>query len=87
MKLPTPLLAVRLIAGLTGLCLAAACQSQPTTLVVEAVAPADPVEPVAVATELDVTEAEGLVTNQWGGVVPEAKPTTPIDNGALGEVE
>lgn len=87
MKLPTPLLAVRLIAGLTVLCLAAACQSQPTTLVVEAVAPADPVEPVAVATELDMTEAEGPVTNQWGGVVPEAKPTTPIDNGALGEVE
>ena len=44
-------------------------------------------EPVAVATELDMTEAEGPVTNQWGGVVPEAKPTTPIDNGALGEVE
>jgi len=87
MKLPTPLLAVRLIAGLTGLCLAAACQSQPATLVVEAVAPAEPVEPVAVATELDTTEAEGPVTNQWGGVVPEAKPTTPIDNGALGEVE
>ena len=81
MKLPKPISAARWIAGITALCLAAACQSQPTTLVVEAVAP------VAVATELDTTEPDGPITNQWGGVIPDAKPTTPIDNGALGEIE
>ena len=81
MKLPKPISAARWIAGITALCLAAACQSQPTTLVVETV------EPVAVATELDTTEPDGPITNQWGGVIPDAKPTTPIDNGALGEIE
>ena len=74
-------------AGLVAMCLAAACQSQPETLVVEAVAPAEPVEPVTVATALDTAEPEGPVVNQWGGIVPDAKPTTPIDNGALGEIE
>jgi hypothetical protein len=87
MKLPKPLSAVRSFVGFTGLCLIAACQSQPAMLVVEAVAPAETIEPVAVAIELDTTEPEGPVTNQWGGVVPEAKPTTPVENGALGEIE
>ena len=77
----------RWAAGLAALCLAAACQSQPETLVVEAVAQAEPVAPVAVATALDTSEPEGPVMNQWGCSVPDAKPTTPIDNGALGEIE
>ncbi|WP_290483080.1 hypothetical protein, partial [Hyphomonas sp. UBA3601] len=87
MKSPKPVSAARWIAGITALCLGAACQSQPTALVVEAVAPVETVEPVAVATELDTTEPDGPITNQWGGVIPDAKPTTPIDNGALGEIE
>ena len=88
MPLTKSMNAARWVAGLTGLCLAAACQSQPATLVVESVAvPAEPATPVAVATALDTTEPEGPVTNQWGGIVPEARPTTPIDNGALGEID
>lgn len=87
MIFPTPLTAVRWIAGLTAVCLTAACQTQPTTLVVEAIAPVETVEPVTVAIALDTSPPDGPVTNQWGGVVPEAKPTTPIDNGALGEIE
>ena len=88
MKSPKPIFAVRWIAGITALCLFAACQSPaPQTLVVEAVSPAQPVEPVAVATQLDTAEPEGPVVNQWGGIVPDAKPTTPVENGALGEIE
>ncbi|WP_291078887.1 hypothetical protein [Hyphomonas sp.] len=80
--------AARLAAGFAALCLFAACQSPaPQTLVVEAVSPAQPVEPVAVATQLDTAEPEGPVVNQWGGIVPDAKPTTPVENGALGEIE
>jgi len=33
-----------------------------------------------------VVEEEGPQVNQWGGIVPEAKPTTPVDDGGLGEI-
>lgn len=41
-------------------------------------------EPIAVVA--DVVEEEGPRVNQWGGIVPDAKPTKPVDNDALEEV-
>ncbi len=41
-------------------------------------------EPIAVAA---VVEPEpGPPVNQWGGIVPDAKPITPVDDGALAEI-
>lgn len=40
--------------------------------------------PVVVAAV--VVEEDGPQVNQWGGIVPDAKPTTPVDDGGLGEI-
>jgi len=29
---------------------------------------------------------DGPKVNQWGGIVPDALPTTPVDDGGLGEI-
>jgi hypothetical protein len=41
-------------------------------------------EPVAVAAVVE--PEDGPQVNQWGGIVPDAKPVTPVDDGALGEI-
>ena len=41
-------------------------------------------EPVAVAA--DVVPEDGPKKNQWGGIIPDAKPVTPVDDGGLGEI-
>ena len=41
-------------------------------------------EPVAVVAAVE--PEDGPQVNQWGGIVPEAKPVTPVDDGALGEI-
>ncbi|MCA8900176.1 MAG: hypothetical protein KDA53_02895 [Hyphomonas sp.] len=41
-------------------------------------------QPIAVVA--DVVPEDGPQVNQWGGIVPEAKPTTPVDDGGLGEI-
>ncbi len=33
-----------------------------------------------------VEPEEGPQVNQWGGIIPDAKPVTPVDDGALGEI-
>lgn len=81
------LTAVRLAAGLTGLCLIAACQSEPAVTTYSVTPQKQAYEPVAVASNLDLTQPEEPVTNQWGGVIPEAKPTTSVDDGGLGEIK
>ena len=78
--------AARLLAGLTSTCLIAACQSG--TVSYKVASHEEAAIPVAVAVTPDATEKEdGMSLNQWGGTVPEARPTTPVDNGALGEIE
>ena len=71
------------LAGLGLLAALGACASSEAAF--EVTAPtADTREPVAVVA--DVEPEEGPRVNQWGGVVPDAKPVTPVDNDALGEV-
>ena len=41
-------------------------------------------EPVAVIAE--VVPEDGPAVNQWGGIIPDALPTTPVDDGGLGEI-
>ena len=41
-------------------------------------------EPLAVAAVVE--PEEGPQVNQWGGIVPDAKPVTPVENGALAEI-
>tara|TARA_R100000365_G_C2736272_1_gene65560 strand:+ start:1128 stop:1361 length:234 start_codon:yes stop_codon:yes gene_type:complete len=73
-------------AGLSGLCLIAACQSEPAITTYTATPQVQAYEPVAVASNLDLTQPDEPATNQWGGVIPEAKPTTSVDDGGLGEI-
>jgi len=80
------LTAARLTAGLTALCLMAACQTQAEP-VYEVVPHKAADVPVSVVVALETTEPDGPVTNQWGGITPEAKPTKPVENGSLGEIE
>ncbi len=42
--------------------------------------------PVSVAAQLVARQTTGTQYNQWGGIVPEAKPTVPVDDGGLGEI-
>ncbi len=87
MRKASPMTAARLAAGLTGLCLIAACQSGPAETVYTVTAHPEASQPVAVASSLDLTQPDEPVTNQWGGVIPEARPTTDVDDGGLGEIE
>lgn len=55
-----------------------------TTYTLLAAAPDTP--PVSVAAPLVARQTTGTQYNQWGGIVPEAKPTVPVDDGGLGEI-
>lgn len=77
--------ALRALASLTGLGLLAACAgTAPASYSVTS--PPEALQPEAVPAPLTASEPDGEVMNQWGGVVPDAKPTTPVDDGALGEI-
>ena len=41
-------------------------------------------EPVAVVAA--VVPEDGPKVNQWGGVIPDAIPTTPVEDGGLDEI-
>lgn len=72
--------------SLAGLCLLAAlgaCASGQQIRV--AAATPDSREPVAIAAAVVPEDAPKL--NQWGGVIPDAKPTTPVEDGGLGEID
>ncbi len=71
----------RLLAGLTLFAALGACATAAPVSVVEAPGAEEPVAVIA-----EVVPEEGPQLNQWGGIVPDAKPTTPVDNGALGEI-
>ena len=71
-----------LLAGAGLLAALGACQSGPHYRAVQAPGASEPVAVVAA-----VVPEDGPQVNQWGGIVPEARPTTPVDDGGLGEIQ
>ncbi len=71
----------RMLAGLTFLGALGACVAGDGIRAVEAPGAYEPIAVVAV-----VEPEDGPQVNQWGGIVPDAKPVTPVDDGALPEV-
>lgn len=69
---------------LGGLALLGALSACATGAEIRAVNAPGAYEPVAVAAFVE--PVEGPQVNQWGGIVPDAKPVTPVDDGALGEI-
>ncbi|MEZ5997394.1 MAG: hypothetical protein R3B98_01720 [Hyphomonas sp.] len=70
--------------ALAGLCLLpmlGACQTGPRIRAAKAPGANEPIAVVAA-----VIPEEGPKTNQWGGIIPDAKPSTPVDDGGLGEI-
>lgn len=70
------------LAGLGLLAALGACASG-SQIRVEA-ATADSREPLAIVAAVVPDEDQRL--NQWGGVIPDAKPTTPVEDGGLDEI-
>lgn len=77
--------ASRTAAGLMGLCGLVACATNPAPTY-QVSSHAEAARPVSVAVTLDSENDDGPRTNQWGGVIPDAKPTTKIEDGGLGEI-
>ncbi|KCZ92169.1 hypothetical protein [Hyphomonas johnsonii] len=48
---------------------------------------ATPPPPVVAPVDPEALALAELETNELGGIIPDAKPVIPIENGALGEVE
>ncbi|MEZ5999654.1 hypothetical protein [Hyphomonas sp.] len=71
----------RLLAGLVLLGALTACVAGDGIRAVNAPGAYEPIAVVAV-----VEPEDGPQVNQWGGIIPDAKPVTPVDNGALAEV-
>jgi len=69
------------LAGFGLLATLGACASGPQIRAVKAPGAYEPVAVVAA-----VVPEDGPPVNQWGGIIPEAKPVTPVDNDALGEI-
>lgn len=64
----------------------AACQTGPAETQISAAPASQTPAPEAVAASLIAEVRTGPRVNQWGGVIPDAKPTVPVDDGGLGEV-
>nr|WP_321360442.1 hypothetical protein [uncultured Hyphomonas sp.] len=71
----------RMLAGLALLGALSACATEEGIRAVNAPGAYEPIAVVAV-----VEPERGPKVNQWGGIVPDAKPVTPVDDGALAEV-
>ena len=71
----------RMLGGLALLGALGACASQTDIRAVNAPGAYEPVSVVAA-----VEPEDGPQVNQWGGIVPDAKPVTPVDNDALSEI-
>ena len=71
----------RALAGLALLGALGACVASDGIRAVNAPGAYEPIAVVAV-----VEPEDGPRVNQWGGIVPDAKPVTPVDDGALAEV-
>ncbi|MBD3769668.1 MAG: hypothetical protein IE925_05915 [Rhodobacterales bacterium] len=71
----------RMLAGLMLLGGLGACAGGPQIRAVNAPGAYEPVAVIAA-----VEPEDGPQVNQWGGIIPDAKPVTPVDDGALGEI-
>ena len=71
----------RMLAGLALLGALTACATDGGIRAVNAPGAYEPLAVVAA-----VEPEDGPRVNQWGGIVPDAKPVTPVDDGALAEV-
>ena len=71
----------RLLVGLALLGALSACAAGESIRAVNAPGAYEPIAVVAV-----VEPEDGPQVNQWGGIIPDAKPVTPVDNGALAEI-
>ena len=71
----------RLLVGLALLGALSACAAGEGIRAVNAPGAYEPIAVVAV-----VEPEDGPQVNQWGGIIPDAKPVTPVDNGALAEI-
>ena len=69
------------LAGASLLAALGACATGPQVRAVKAQGAYEPVAVVAA-----VVPEDGPQVNQWGGIVPDAKPVTPVDDGGLGEI-
>lgn len=78
-------LAVALL-GALNVSACALLDNKPPVTTYKLLASATDVEPVSVAAPLVARQTAGTQYNQWGGIVPEAKPTVPVDDGGLGEI-
>lgn len=71
----------RVLGGLALLGALGACSSGSQIRAVNAPGAYEPVAVIAV-----VEPEDGPQVNQWGGIIPDAQPVTPVDDGALGEI-
>ena len=76
----------RAFAGLLILCGLGACATADPVMTYRVAGHAEAARPVTVAVVPDMTEEDGAQINQWGGVIPDAKPTTDVEDGGLGEI-
>ena len=74
-----------LLAAGAGLALAA-CQTAPADPVVELSTAAGEAAPLDVAAPVSENLSEGLSENDWGGEVPQAKPSEDVDDGGLDDL-
>lgn len=63
-----------------------ACASGPSVTTYKVLTAATDTTPISVAAPLVARQTTGTQYNQWGGIIPEAKPTTPVDDDGLGEL-
>ena len=75
----------RAFAGLLILCGLGACATADPVMTYRVAGHAEAARPVTVAVVPDMTEEDGAQINQWGGVIPDAKPTTDVEDGGLGD--
>lgn len=73
--------------GLISTGLLSGCQLGPNSTKITAQPAAEMPTPVLVAAALIPETRTGPKVNQWGGIIPDAQPTVPVDDGGLGEIK
>ena len=75
-----------ILVALAGLALAA-CQTAPPAEPVIRLAQTAETAPVAVAVPVSENLTEGLTENDWGGEVPQTRPSGAVSEGGLGDLD
>lgn len=76
----------RLLLAALATALLAGCASVPAEPVITQAVAAEPA-PVDVAAPVSENTSEGMTENQWGGEVPDAKPTEEVGDTGLGDLD